>query len=354
MRPWPALLASAALLPALVVLQPSVAVAGPATELCAADGARGGVPETFALDACAAADSLTVLNDLDVPVLVRADGDIGAPSHIHQGGGSAASVLRLAAEPGTVLMPGDIVRWPLGAGAGGLTVSGLQPSAAPAIVDALDPLLPKPGADGVGIEDFRAFAVVARAMSTAVQERAQCVRGKNFLRVAACDVAASTTISRSAIAQLPNRSARQVLAVALDSARWVDWSAAAKDGLPARDPVALRLTQAPAPVPVVPTPPPPPPSVPVQRPSAPALAVPAPEPPPTPVPVPVPVPSRVPELGHGTIVDFLEEVVDRAAPDRDDDDRDDDRGDEDRGNGNGNGKEKKEKKEKGKGKGRDD
>jgi hypothetical protein len=338
MRTWPALLASAALAAAAVVLEPSVAEARPAPELCAPDGARGGVPESFLLDACAAADSLTVRNDLDVPVLVRADGDVGAPAPVHTRGSSGASVLRLAAGPGTVLVPGDVVRWPLGAGAGGLTVSGLQPAAAPVIIDALAPLLPKLGADDVGTQDFRAFAVLAREMSAAVDARARCIRGKNFLRVAACDVAAATTISRSAVAHLPRRSAQQVLSVALDPRQWAEWSAAAPAGLPTEDPVALRLTLAPAPVP----PPPPvaaPPPAPA-TPPAPVVAAPAPVPaPPVAAPPPPPVaaavPPRLPELGHGRIADFIEDVLGRL-PQRPAD-RDDGGNGNGKGHGNGNG-----------------
>jgi hypothetical protein len=317
-RAWSALVVSAlTLLPVLAVLAPSAAVAGPVAELCATDAGRGGVPADFALDACADATSLTVRNDLDVPVLVRADGDFRAPSPVHERGSATAAVLRLAADPGTVLVPGDVVRWPLGAGAAGLTVSGLRPAAVSAIVGSLEPFLPSLGGEDVGVEDYRAFAVVARETSAAVQARATCVPGKNFLQVAACDVLAATTVSRAAVARLPHRAALQVLSVGLDPARWADWSAAG--GLP-RTLGALRLTQQPVPVPPAPAP---------AAVAPPAAAVPA-----------VPAPPPVPGLGHRTIGDLLEDVLGRPSAGDDDE----------RGTSNGKGKAKG--KAKGKGKGR--
>jgi hypothetical protein len=361
MRPWPAVLAAAvALLPALAVLAPSVASAGPAAELCTADDSRGGVPATFVLDACAAATSLTVRNDIDVPVLIRADGDVGVPSPVHERGSATASVLRLAAGPGTVLMPGDVVRWPLGAGAGGLTVSELQPGAVPAIVREFEAFLPALGSKDVGVEDYRAFAVVAREVSTAVEARRTCVRGKNFLQVTACDVLAASAISRAAVAQLPNGPALQVLSVTLDRTHWSTWSAPRVGDLATRTAGALRLAQVPTPVPVDPVPPPPAAAPPAAAPPAAAspaaalpaapasflpAAAPAPAPPLAPASAPPPAPPPSTGPGPGPIAGAPGTPGRPGADDEDDDE-------DDRGTSNGHGKGKGKNKDKGKDKDR--
>ena len=310
MRGLPALLV-AALVPGLLVLQPADAEAAPAAPLCAPDPARGAVPADFALDACVDASAVTVRNGGAEPVLVRTSGDLGEAVTVHERGSAGATVLRLAMLPGTVLVPGDVVRWPLGGGAAGLVVSGPDLPATAPVVAALESVLPDLGSDDVPTGDYPAYATVARATAAAVADRAACVEGRNFLRVAACDVDAATAISRAATAQLPDRAALHVLSVLLDQARWADWAApapapAATEG----EPATLTLTVAPEPEPVpVPAAPAPAPVAPV-APSAPAPSTPAPR---APVPVPVPVPSMpsLPQLDPGRWQDVLDELLDR-------------------------------------------
>jgi hypothetical protein len=324
------------LIAALVLLfaQPTTASAVPVADLCTPDGTRGGVPADFALDACVDATSMTVRNDLDVPVLVRQDGDVGVPVRVHERGSAAASVLRLVTGGDELLMPGDVTRWPLGAAAGTLTVADLEPSTA-AIVVALDTYLPPLGADGG--ENFQAFAVVVRETAAAIEERMACAAGKNFLRVAACDVVAASTIGRTVIGQLPRRAATEMLPIVLDPADWADWVVPRRTDLAAAGASGRVLPQAPVPAPVVVLPPVPEPA-PVPAPAvvvpAPAVVVPAPAavvaapavvvPAPAVVPTPTPSLPQVPDPGNGGSDrdGWLEDVLGRIGS---------------QGNGNGNG-----------------
>jgi hypothetical protein len=291
-------------------LTPTVASAAPAADLCTPDGARGGVPADFVLDACVDATSMTVRNDLAVPVLVRRDGDLGVPVRVHERGSSAATVLRMATGSDELLMPGDVVRWPLGVAAGTLTVADVDPAVA-AVVDAVPSYLPQLGTDD-DQQDFQAFAVVVRETAAAVQARTACAAGKNFLQVAACDVTTASTVSRAVIAQLPRRPAVEMLPVVLDPARWAVWTATRHTAVTALDPPRLTLTQAAVPVPVVAAPPTPAPDPePAPAVPAPAAVVPAPV-----VPAPAPKPPQLPDLGNGgsDLGAWLEDVLDGTWP----------------------------------------
>jgi len=135
------LLTALAALTAVVLLPlvgPGTAAAVPAPDLCTPDNARGGVADAFALAACADAKSITVRNDLQVAVLVRRDGDLGAPVWVHKRGSAAAEVLRRASADDVVLMPGEVARFPLGTAAAALTVVDVDPATA-AVLRALGP-----------------------------------------------------------------------------------------------------------------------------------------------------------------------------------------------------------------------
>jgi hypothetical protein len=319
---------------ALAVLHPVPATAAPAPELCAPDDARGGVPSRFLLDACADATAMTLRNNLAVPVLVTGSGDVDAPARVHERGSAAATVLRLTAGNGDVLMPGDVVRWPIGPGAAALTVSGLESAAAPAIVEVLTRYLPRLGADSTEASDFESFAVVVREVAAAVDARAACVEDTNFLQLAACDVTASSTVARVVTAQLPRRTAVDLLPIVLDTAHWDDWHPARGTDARALAGGELRLVQAAVPAPEpAPQPAPLPAPVPAPTPAAAPEPAPAPVPAPARAPAPAPAPAASPDPGpvrdpRPVIDDFWEDARDWL------EDRGQNGG---RGNGRGNG-----------------
>ena len=236
----------------LVCGQPTTAFGVPASPLCTPDGTRGGVPTDFVLDACVDTTSMTVGNDLDVLLLVRGGGDIGVPAHLHERGSATASVQRRLAGTEELLMPGDVVRWPLGAGAATLTVAGLEPTTT-VVVDSLNTALPPLGADSADEETYQAYAVVVRDITAAVAGRAACVVDKNFLQEAACDVVAASAIGRTVIGHLPRAQAVELLPVVMDRGTWADWITPRRTALTSMAPSRLTLTQA-----ALQSPPPPP------------------------------------------------------------------------------------------------
>jgi hypothetical protein len=148
-------------------------------------------------------------------------------------------VLRTLAHTGVLLLPGDVVRWPLGSGAARLDAAPLQPAAAAAIVDDVASYLPRLGDSNAGSADYAAFADVVTDIATAVKTRQACAEGKNFVQAEACNVTAASAIGRAAVVQLPQRTAFNMLSVVLETDNWTAW---ANTGAPLTG--ATRLVQA--------------------------------------------------------------------------------------------------------------
>ncbi|TFV89888.1 hypothetical protein [Blastococcus sp. CT_GayMR16] len=320
-------------------LQPTTASAVPVAPLCTPDANRGGVPPGFLLDACADATSMTVRNDLDVPVLVRRSGDVGVPARVHERGSAEATVLGLLSDTDELLMPGDVVRWPLGAAAGTLTVVDLDPAVG-GIVHALRDDLPPLGGEDSDPETFAAVAAVVQETAAAVADRQACAADKNFLQLAACDVLTASTVSRGVIGQLPRDRAAELLPTVLDPANWADWVAPRPTDMSAIGIARRTLTQAAVPSPVPPPEPDPaavaptPVSAAIPEPAVPVPAVPAPVAAAAPVPQPAAVPAARP-----AIPDWLAEILARLAAEKNGNgQRNGDGADNGDGDGNGNGR----------------
>ncbi|TFV68179.1 UNVERIFIED_ORG: hypothetical protein E4P37_00375 [Bacillus sp. AZ43] len=286
------------------------ASAAPAPELCTPEASRGAVPHDFAVAACVDAGSVVVRNDLDLPVVLRSSGDIGAPLPVHADQSSTAAVLRATAVGSTVLVPGDVVRWPLGPGAAELSVALLPTGLETSILRTIEMSLPV--ADDPA-DSAAMLAPVVDAVAPAVADRAACATGKNFLQVAACDVVVATTIGRSVFDHLPWRSAKQVQPLLTAPDRWVAWQ---EDAAADRRAIEGRVTQ----LVLGPVPPPSPPPVPAPAPAPPVPAPPAPATVPA-VPVPVPEIPVVPEPGaharqrvEQLLRDFAEWVQENRGP----------------------------------------
>src|SRR3954470_6021326 len=225
----------------LLLAQP-VASAAPEAKLCTSDVSRGAVPDTFVLDACVDGSNVVLHNKLDVPVTVAVTGDAKAPAGAHPYDSPSTAALRVATAPDTVLLPGDVVRWPLGAGGSELTVAAPGPSATPVIAATLGDMLSRQtNADPQ--HAYVAMGALIRETATALETRGSCKSGKNFLRTAGCDVSAAAAIGHAAADTLPRPIDSDVLARVLDPDQWARWSKAGAADAAAVSGRELRLVQ---------------------------------------------------------------------------------------------------------------
>lgn len=357
MRPA-ALVAVAAL---ALFLPPVPASAEPAPKACAGPPP---VATNFLLDACVGVDGVSVRNTLDVAVRVSAPGAPGGPVPVGIEEGPAATVTRLALDGDGILLPGDVVGWPLGPEQVELTAVDVAPAPA-AIAATLETVLP----DRAEPEALRPYALLIGDLLPEIRQRRDCLPGENFLGRAACDVGAASAIGRGVSERLAGEAAVDVGRLVLDPARWSRWSGlrtpkfrgtllipaavpppaavlpgdAAAGGTPLEQggaPVVARPEQAggdPGPLPgspsqgqAAPAPPPAPPPGP------------PPGPPPAAAPRPAPAPAPAPPRPGGQ----------PAAPAPVEDDDEDEEEDDD-GNGRGRGNDERNGKGNGKGNGND-
>ena len=166
------------------------------------------------MDACVDGASVTVRDDLQVPVLVRREGEVGDPVRLHEAGephrrpcsGSSAD----APTAYEILMPGDVVRWPVGLGAAALRVADVDPEN-----DDGDPgrrrgrSLPASGRAARAAQQARsAFAVAIDEIAGGRRgARPRACRARTSCRRRACDVLATTAISRTVTGHLPRATA---------------------------------------------------------------------------------------------------------------------------------------------------
>ena len=181
------------------------------------------MPAGFVLDACVDGAGLTLRNSLDVPVVVTGRG-VEEPVRTSSVGAERETVLRLVREDKVVLLPGDVVRWPIGRGAAALTVSELEPAAAPAIVEVLDPFLPREGPRRIPDAVLQAFADVVEPIDDAVAEREACLDDQNFLGAVACDVTTAAAIATALDVEFSRGVATEVAPAVLDRGQWAEWA----------------------------------------------------------------------------------------------------------------------------------
>ncbi|MCW2700991.1 MAG: hypothetical protein JWQ45_2526, partial [Blastococcus sp.] len=240
----------------VLLAAPLPAAAAPAPKPCSYD-ARGAVPAGFVLDSCIDVAGVALRNTLDVPVVVGTAGDLGPAVRLHTSSGDAATITRYAAPAGEVLLPGDVVRWRLGAGPGDWTVSALDPPAAMAVAESLARFLPEDAEGRPDRADQETFAALIHSIVPAVTARMECVQDANFLGVAACDVDASAAIARAVADRLPRAVADEVTPAVLDAGTWAVWAGAGvAAALPAGGELRLRQGARPASAPPVPAWPP--------------------------------------------------------------------------------------------------
>jgi hypothetical protein len=300
--------------------------------LCTYDPARGPVPADFVVDACVDDAAVTVRNSLAVPVLIRVGGDLGAPVRVHTSAGTAAALTRDAAEKGDVLMPGDVARWPLGPGEAELIVTDTDLRMPVAVADTLASFLPHRDGGRPDPLDQQAFGALLRQIAPVVTARAACVRDRNFLQRAACDVDASTAIAGAVADRLPLRVAAEVTPELLDAGQWLQWSSAARMAAALPDTGRRRLVLGPRPVASLVASPaePQPRTSAVSRPAPPPSRAPQPGPAPAPPPAPAPAPPAAPPAPAPAAPPPSADPGDRGEGD--------DRGGKRNGRGGGNGK----------------
>jgi hypothetical protein len=235
MRParWlTALVAGLIVLPATLSAVPSSAAAKPAPGLCAMNTSRGAVPANFAIDACVTAAGIWLRNQLQVPVRFKSSGDAAQPVNVHTDVGLAALATRTVYPHPLILLPGDVVRIPVGAGKASAKLSGTDAGGFYAMAVTVATFLP--GATQAGTV-INAFTSLIKELADASFEYQNCLVGKNWLGQQGCQIArvgkVTWAVGKAAVV-IGFRSA-PVVSLVLNAATYLDFLNAQVPGVEA-------------------------------------------------------------------------------------------------------------------------
>ena len=207
--------ATAVFVVTVCVLSAGPAAAGPNTNLCGYNDSRGPVQDSFVLDACVDGNSIVVSNNHSFPVAVfrsPADNNTGADL---QGVGAAQPVLLsqttyakatrsaylVSKASGDLLLPGDILRYPIGPGKAEIDVSQVSDymNAFYALASALSSVTRYNYADSL--------SAWAQALVQGKLEYNHCLAAKNA-SVVRCTAVATWVITKNALLLLGNLALR--------------------------------------------------------------------------------------------------------------------------------------------------
>lgn len=111
----------------LTVLLPATAAAhGPTPGLanCHMSTTRGAISPHFGIQACFDGSSVVLRNDLSLPVRVVPSGSVGGRSWLWRNPSPAAEATRVKSHDAQLLMPGEVIRVPIGSGSAQIQLQG--------------------------------------------------------------------------------------------------------------------------------------------------------------------------------------------------------------------------------------
>jgi uncharacterized protein (DUF697 family) len=175
------------------------AVAGPSPGLCPMNTSRGAVPDDFAIDACVDGSGIWLRNQLKVAVRFTVAGDTGPPVAVHLDNGLAATATRHQYPDPLELLPGDIVRIPIGPGAASARLAASDAGGFYALATTLAAFSPL-GFAGRVVNAFTAFVA---EIADIYGRHADCLVGKNWIGQLGC----FATLARDAAVAVARASA---------------------------------------------------------------------------------------------------------------------------------------------------
>ena len=168
----------------LTVGVPPAAQAVPATGLCRMNTARGEVPQDFVVEACVDGSSIWIRNNLSVPITFGYEGSVASPTKVQLDQTIAAQLTRIIKTDPRTIMPGDLLRYPLGNGSGSVTAIDTSAGGMYALAFTLSTFVPK----GVIVGALEAFAQFIKELDDVFRKYQQCLAGKNWLAQKACEL----------------------------------------------------------------------------------------------------------------------------------------------------------------------
>ena len=173
---------SAALVSVLLTIASTASTAataaGPASGLCSMNTQRGAVPASFALEACVDRSAIVLRNQLSVPVRISATGSSARIVAISSDMSIASRLTRIAHPGPEVMMPGDVIRVPIGSGEAAVSIVDTDAGGFHALATTLAAFIPA----GAAVQVYEAVAQGITEMVDANLRYQNCLAHANWLQ----------------------------------------------------------------------------------------------------------------------------------------------------------------------------
>jgi len=194
--------------------------AAPAPGLCAMNTARGAIPADFPIDACINNSAIVLRDTLPVPVNLSLTGSVGKPIRITTDYSTAADLTRLKYPDPLFMLPGDIIRIPVGTGAASVSIAGTQAGGFYALATALNNFLPGGAVKSV----WDSATAMITEMSDDIGQYENCISGKNWIGQLGCQAVLVRNLTFAIARGVITGTAHAVLAVLVNSATFLKWA----------------------------------------------------------------------------------------------------------------------------------
>jgi hypothetical protein len=194
--------------------------AKPAPGLCAMNTVRGSVPADFPIDACMNNSELVLSNTLTVPVNLSITGSTGNLVRVSTDYGTPADLTRYKYPSPLLLLPGDIVRIPVGTGAATVSIAGTEAGGFYALATTLNDFLPGGTVKAV----WDSMVTMISDMSGDVGQYENCVAGKNWIGQLGCQAVLIRGLLVAIGKGVLTGTAKAALAVIVNAAFFAKWA----------------------------------------------------------------------------------------------------------------------------------
>jgi hypothetical protein len=203
------------------------AAASLAPGLCHSNQSRGSIPRSFAIHACFDGKTLYLYNNLDIAMGAAALGAVGSPKRSSSDFGLAADATRLVSSDTMMLLPGDELSVPIGAGAAKVKLRGTPKISFYALASSVQSFIPSDTAGVLG-----AFTDLIKDTDAAGKRYDDCKASHKGLRRQLCKASLASTVTAAAgrfiirgglsIAKSVVGKIANVLVGSVDLARWAN------------------------------------------------------------------------------------------------------------------------------------
>jgi hypothetical protein len=195
------------------------AQAGLDPRLCHASGARVKISSTLAVDACFSGPALTLSNSTMLALEASRNGDVGDPTRHETDIGLGADATRLFSHDPGIFLPGDKLIYPIGSGAGTVSIGNSNKDSFYALASTLAAVFPgKPAAV------LNAFTSLVAELDGDYAEYQRCIVHKNWLEQVGCDALRDRNVAFAIGRALVGGAAKDLTAAALTDTTYIKWA----------------------------------------------------------------------------------------------------------------------------------